>query len=176
MENGTEARPSKGPIVIPSPVATTATVYSIEGRRFLTARAAYRKLAMRAVYARHVAEWVSDEPEDYSPPAPGFEAYVERLTGRLARWLAWRDRRVNEEASGPRLAAENDARAFYASLTIADPSRWEIVRKPIFGRAYDFADLETKKYGQCWMKQDGSGWGQAPLGKSPVILKWRGPK
>lgn len=162
--------------MIPSPIPTTATVYSIEGRRFLSRRAAYRKLAMRAVYARHVAEWVSDEPEDYTPPAPGFEEWAEKLTTRLARWLAWRDKRRASEVSGAKTAHENDARQLYADQTRADPSRWEIVRKPFIGRAYDFADLETKTCGQCWMKRDGSGWAQAPLGKSPVILKWKGPK
>jgi len=64
---------------------------------------------------------------------------------------------------------EEQSRAYYASVCRLPAETWEVVRDPVPGVVYDFADAASQTHGQCWKGPDGK-WRQEPLGKKPVIL------
>ncbi len=66
-----------------------------------------------------------------------------------------------------------DSRVAFAMRTNQAEDRYDVVREAEPGQWYDFVDLETAAFGQCRRAPDGT-WQQAPVGKNPVLLAWKG--
>jgi hypothetical protein len=80
---------------IPPLTVELAPVYrwGTEGRRYLSSRYAYIRAAITAYWTAYGDG--DEEPPYYHPPddKPGGCDHFKRVTGRLARWLRWRDGR-----------------------------------------------------------------------------------
>jgi hypothetical protein len=66
------------------------------------------------------------------------------------------------------------ARIIYAAEARKRDAHFRVVVKPAPGVWYDFADPETKAFGQCMLNEDGS-WHQEPRGTNPVLLAYCPP-
>ncbi len=71
-------------------------------------------------------------------------------------------------------AHQRASRAFFAEKAGAPVDRWDVVTEDAPGQWLDFADVEAGTFGQARRRADGT-WEQAPLGKLPVLLAWKGP-
>ena len=70
------------------------------------------------------------------------------------------------------MSEAEQARAKYAVRCHCPPEKWRIVTGVEKCCWYDFFDLETGEYGQCFMHIDGT-WGQAPKGTNPTFLEYQ---
>ncbi len=65
------------------------------------------------------------------------------------------------------------SRAFFAERARQPVDRWDVVVEAAPVQWLDFADAEAGTFGQARRRADGT-WEQAPLGKHPVLLAWKG--
>lgn len=85
--------------------------------------------------------------------------------------------RLGDAAAEP-TPHELASRALLAARCNEPPERWHIVVDLPPGAACDYADAsegvpQHESYGQAIRRKDGT-WAQAPRGKRPVLLAWRG--